>query len=153
MHLRYGVSQITLETIADLIGNPIPILIACIRKDQKFQDQLITLDYIADHFRGSLAVYYSLEDVFPYFSERYSIKGTPTFLVLDQGNIMGNILGITPYHDLIEQINNILLEHAYHTKTAGADHLCYVNDLPDSIKEKSRVMTPAKGVQRKLVVE
>jgi len=76
--------------------------------------------------------------VFPYFSEKYSTRGTPTYLILDRGKIMGSILGITPYYDLIEKVNGILLGHECHTKTAGADHLHYENDPPDTMEEKNK---------------
>jgi hypothetical protein len=153
MYSRYEVSQIIQDTITDLNRAHAPILIACIRRDHKFQDQLIILKYIADHFRGGLAVCYALEDVFPYFSEKYSTGGTPTYLILDRGKIMGSILGVTPYYDLIEKVNGILLGHECHTKTAGADHLHYENDPPDSMEEKNRDQTPDDVLQRKQVVE
>jgi hypothetical protein len=144
-------TRITHETMADLCRAHVPVLVACMLKDQKLQDQLITLEYIAGQFTDSLAVYYALEDMFPYFSEKYSIKGTPTFLILDKGKCMGCILGITSNCDLMEKVNSILLGHACPAKTAGADHLHYENDPPDSMDEKNKVETPDEVLKKQVV--
>lgn len=109
MSAKLLIPQITNDTIEALTGHPLPVLIACLRKDNDFQGHLEDLESLAHYFHGKMNVCHALEDVFPYFQKRYGISGTPTYLVLYRGDVLDAVLGKISVQELIKQAAIILL--------------------------------------------
>jgi len=101
---RCEVFRITDENIDAIVKQRRVIFIACIRKDEHYQENMVMLRYIAEYYQKNLLVYVALEDMFAYFRDAYAIIGTPTYLILEHGGIRGIILGNKPYDTLIKQV-------------------------------------------------
>ena len=70
----------------------------------------IKLESVAFYFHGKVDVYYALEDMHPYFAYGYGILGTPTYLILNKGTVLGTILGNNSHLKLIRHASYILLD-------------------------------------------
>jgi hypothetical protein len=118
-------SQLNNDGIDSIIESSLPILIACLWKDQDFNENLKNLDSIAAYFHKEMHVYYALEDTLIYFSNRYRVLGTPTYLILHQGKVLGTILGKVSNRKLIKHATIILLDHQKHesARDTGRRHL------------------------------
>ena len=86
-----------------------PLLIACLKKDIDYHMHLKQLEEVATFFRDSISVCFILDDLYTYFKERYGVGGTPTFLVIKNGELLGTLLGKTPAHNLIEFTRECLI--------------------------------------------
>lgn len=109
MLVRLLKSWVTSGTYDLIAYGSLPVLIACIRRDASYV--LGELNAVAEYFQSEMDVYYALEDMFPFFSQAYGIAGTPTFLLIHQGRVLGTILGKEPVHELIKHASIILLDH------------------------------------------
>ncbi|MEN6475304.1 MAG: hypothetical protein ABFD81_14925 [Syntrophaceae bacterium] len=107
------VCRITDADIDAIVKQPRAIFIACIRKDEHYQENMVMLRYIAEYYQRDLLVYVALEDMFAYFRDAYAVIGTPTYLILEHGGIKGIILGNKPYDTLIKLIGTILQGYAH----------------------------------------
>jgi hypothetical protein len=105
---RCEVCRITDANIGSIVKQNQAIFIACIRKDEHYQENMVMLRYIAEYYQKHLLVYFALEDMFAYFRDAYAVIGTPTYLVLEHGGIRGIILGNKPYDALIKLVGSIL---------------------------------------------
>lgn len=86
-----------------------PLLIACLKKDIDYHMHLKQLEEVAAFFRDSISVCFILDDLYTYFKERYGVGGTPTFLVIKNGELLGTLLGKNPAHNLIEFTRECLI--------------------------------------------
>lgn len=79
-----------------------PLLVACLKKDIDYHLHLKQLEEVAAFFKNSIRVCFILDDLYTYFKERYGVGGTPTFLVIKNGELVGTLLGKNHAHNLIE---------------------------------------------------
>jgi hypothetical protein len=94
-----------------IVEGSLPVLIACLWKDKDFEKNMKKLESIATYFYGKMNIYYALEDMFPYFRVKYGIPGTPTYLILYEGDVLETILGKISIQSLIDHLTIILLAH------------------------------------------
>ncbi len=89
------VVRIQVDTVERYLDEDIgPILIACIRKDRDFQSHLDQLEDIAlESRKDGVMVGYILDDLLTYFTNRFGIGGTPTYLMIRNGVVLGTLLG------------------------------------------------------------
>jgi len=78
-----------------------PVFIACLRRDKDFQENLNQLKRITAYFGKQLGVYFALEYLLPYFTKRYGIAGTPSFLLIRKGDLIDTMLGKNPTQSVI----------------------------------------------------
>ncbi len=72
------------------------LLIACLRKDRDYRENLSRLGEAASLLReDGIVIGYVLDDMLPYFTDRFGIAGTPTYLMIRSGVILGALLGKT----------------------------------------------------------
>ncbi len=104
------IARIQHETLPAVMGNGgEPVFVACIRQDSHFKACLGHLGTIAATFsEQGMAVCYVLEDLLPYFAERFNVCGTPTFLLIVNGTVLGRLLGQSPCPAMIGFIRNTL---------------------------------------------
>jgi len=90
-----GISLIRTENIETYLGEEDrPLFLAILRKDHTINDTLNQLEEIAAiHEKDDILVCYSLDDLLPYFTNRFGIGGTPTFVMILSGIITGSMLG------------------------------------------------------------
>lgn len=150
---KAALSQITNTTVDGIVRNHLLVLVACIRKDETFQDNKIMLQYVADFYRGQLHVLYALEDMFPYFRDTFSVYGTPTYLIIHRGEVIRNIMGSTPYYDLIEQVSSILSGEAYSLETKELRRVTSADGSQKIGKKMKRAPEPRRGVRRRQEVK
>lgn len=96
------VTQITSDNLEGILMGGTPALVACIRRDRDYQDHLQLLGDVAAPAGSRLNVCVALDDLLPYFSYVYDLKGTPTFLLMHQGMVLDEILGKTSLKILME---------------------------------------------------
>ncbi|MBN2299411.1 MAG: thioredoxin family protein [Deltaproteobacteria bacterium] len=100
------VTQLGSDNIGVLMGEEDqPVLIACLCRDKDFQGNIRQLEGIAASFSHQLSVCFALEDLLPYFTKRYGIIGTPTFLIIRQGDLIETMLGKNPTQSVIDFCN------------------------------------------------
>jgi hypothetical protein len=99
------------EIISTLPENRLPVFIAILRNDQDIEANIIKLESLAACFLDKMDVYYALEDMHPYFAHRYGTLGTPTYLIVHQGNVLGTILGNNSNPKLVKHASYILLNN------------------------------------------
>lgn len=107
------VFQIRTESIAGFLGEEDhPLFIAVLRKDANFTENFRQLSEVAKEFeKDGLIVCYTLEDLLPYFTIRFGIGGTPTFLMIIGGIVLGTMLGKNSSSSLAQFIKEHLREY------------------------------------------
>lgn len=120
------VTQLRNDNIGVLMGEEDqPVLIACLCRDKDFQGNIKQLEGIAASFSHQLSVCFVLEDLLPYFTKRYGVVGTPTFLIIRRGNLIEAMLGKNPTQSVI----NFCKEHipannkVIKTRLQGGEHV------------------------------
>jgi hypothetical protein len=89
-----AVTRIGTDTIEGFLGEDRALLIAVLRKDPELLEQLRGLMEVVVEFREEVLVTcYTLEDLLPYFAERFGVGGTPTYLIVRNGELLGSLLG------------------------------------------------------------
>ncbi|MRR14765.1 thioredoxin [archaeon] len=113
------ISQIRIDTIESVLGEEDrSLFIAVLRKDRDLLGIIRQLEDIAAAFeKQEVLVYYTLDDLLPYFMNRFGIGGTPTFLMISSGVIAGTMLGRNDTQAIIHFINQNL---ACYRKDPGA---------------------------------
>ena len=67
------------------------------------------VDFLATDFAGRVLVAALDVDENPAVAERYSVMGLPTLLVLQQGKEIDRIVGVAPYEDIKERIEQLFV--------------------------------------------
>ena len=142
-------SQITSTTVDGIVHHHLPVLVACIRKDETFHEHKIMLKYVADFYHGQMHVLYALEDMFPYFRDTFSIYGTPTYLIIHKGEVIRSIMGITAYYNLIEQVNSILSDEVYSQKAPEERRVLSADGIQRNGKKMKQAQAPRRTMQRR----
>lgn len=117
MRKKPEVFQIRTDTISRFLGEEDhPLFIAALRKDADYAKNIRQLSDVAEEFeKEGLIVCYTLEDLLPYFTIRFGIGGTPTFLMIVGGIVLGTMLGKNSSSSLVQFIREHLCEY----KTGG----------------------------------
>ncbi|MDD1728406.1 MAG: hypothetical protein LUQ50_04960, partial [Methanospirillum sp.] len=99
------------DFIDSIAGSYLPVFIACIWNDKDIKENVIKLESIARYFYGEMNVYYALDDMFPYFRNKFGIPGTPTYIVIYKGDVLGTILGKISVQSLIDLLTVMFITH------------------------------------------
>ncbi len=103
MQATKRVTQLGLDNIGDVLQEQNqPLFIACLRKDKDFHEDLMHLQDLATFFGDTLRVCFHLDELLAYFAGRYGVSGTPTFLIIVNGELRGILLGRNQAQALIE---------------------------------------------------
>ncbi len=110
------------------------LLLACLRKDRDLSENLSRLDEVASLLReDGITMGYALDDMLPYFTDRFGIAGTPTYLMIRGGVILGTLLGKTTAPALIRFIRE--MDREYHPR-AGTKKQGKPETAPDLANER-----------------
>lgn len=71
-----------------------PVLLMCMPRDDQFAGQVDILSQITAGFAGDLKIAVLEEPFIPLFKKKYRVAGTPTYLILQQGEEKGRLLGL-----------------------------------------------------------
>ncbi len=107
------ITRLQPDTVAGYLDDDTgTLLIACIRKDRDFHTNLNRLGEVASLLReNGITIGYVLDDMLPYFSDRFGIAGTPTYLMIRSGIILGTLLGRTTVPALVRFIREMESEY------------------------------------------
>ncbi len=98
------ITRIMIDTIDSVIRGEKAIFVACIRDDIDYQETRAGIEFIALFAGPDLKVCFALEDILPYFEKRFFISGTPSFLIIKNGELLDSILGKTSVQGLMDFI-------------------------------------------------
>jgi hypothetical protein len=87
------VTRIMINTINSVFLEEKTIFVACIRDDIDYQETMGKIESVALFSGPNLKVCFTLEDLLPYFEKRFFVSGTPSFLIIKNGNLLDSILG------------------------------------------------------------
>jgi hypothetical protein len=87
------VRHIMIDTIDSVFAEDKTVFMACIRDDIDYQETISEIESVALFAGPSLKVCFALEDLLPYFEKRFSVSGTPSFLIIRNGDLLDSILG------------------------------------------------------------
>ncbi|MGD0819449.1 MAG: thioredoxin family protein [Desulfomonilia bacterium] len=87
------VTRIRIDTIESVLREEKTVFVACIRDDIDYQETMGEIESVALFAGPNLKVCYVLEDLLPYFEKRFSVSGTPSFLIIKNGDLLDSILG------------------------------------------------------------
>lgn len=87
------VTRIRIDTIEAVLREEKTVFVACIRDDFDYQETMGDIESVALFTGPNLKVCYVLEDLLPYFEKRFSVSGTPSFLIIKNGDLLDSILG------------------------------------------------------------
>jgi hypothetical protein len=94
MQTQKAVTRIGIENIEKFLDEDRALFIAVLRKDPDLLEHLRLIMELALQFKDEvLAACYTLEDLLPYFAERFGVGGTPTYLIVRNGELIGSLLG------------------------------------------------------------
>jgi hypothetical protein len=102
--------RIEQETLEIYLGEEArPLIIACLLKDKDLAENLRLLQNVSLAFeKERLMVCYALDDMLPYFSNRFNVGGTPTFLMIASGVVLGTLLGKNSSTSIIQFVHEML---------------------------------------------
>jgi len=103
------INRLTGETVDTAVQEPTPVLIGCLVKDRHFALNMVSLELAAMFFQGEIKVYYALEELHLYFQKRFGVTGTPTYIVAQEGHVLGTLLGRVSPGKLIEHVTEMLM--------------------------------------------
>lgn len=92
----------------EILESARPVLVLCMSKDKSFAAQMSEIKKIQSACSRYLKICLLDEDFLGVFMDRYSVKGTPTFLVFDKGKEQERLLGSVKYQDLVRFILRVL---------------------------------------------
>jgi hypothetical protein len=103
------ITRMTSEIVDVAMHEAVPVLIGCLIKDGSFASHLVSLELTAMFFQDEIKVSYALEDMHPYFRKMFGVTGTPTYIVIQSGNVLGTLLGKVSPGKLIEHVSEMLM--------------------------------------------
>jgi thiol-disulfide isomerase/thioredoxin len=77
----------------ELRGGGVPLLVAFLKRNERFSDQVGVLEATCRRCGGSLRCFLYDEDYLDMATERFSVKGTPTFLLFHRGREVDRLIG------------------------------------------------------------
>jgi hypothetical protein len=102
------ITQIYVNTVETMLIEEETVLIACLRNDADHHKILDKIKPIAVFTGPDLRVCYAMEDLLPYFENRYMVMGTPTFLLIRQGKLLDSVIGGISAQDLLAWIRKYM---------------------------------------------
>lgn len=112
--------QIDNEHLDELLADERPALIACIHHDADFQETITELEAVAAYLGSSVRVGYILEDLLPYFQERFGVSGTPTYVLIKTGRRLEMLLGKQTAQSLIDSLRPLVIPGTGRGRPKGA---------------------------------
>lgn len=98
------------------------LLIACLKTGPDFPEDLGRLGEVASLLReDGVTIGYVLDDMLLYFSDRFGIAGTPTYLLIKSGIILGTLLGKTTAPALGRFIRNMDRKYRLQDRDGNTD--------------------------------
>ena len=85
-----------------------PVLLLCMDRNAKFQEQIKVIKSISKTYGAALKVGLLEEEFIGAFKQRFSVLGTPTFLVFVNGSEKDRMLGLTNEEALTEFLSETL---------------------------------------------
>lgn len=121
MQQKKEILRIEQETIGTYLGEETtPLIIACLLKDRNLAENLRQLQGVSAAFeKEGFLVSYTLDDMLPYFSNRFNVGGTPTFLVIANGVVLGTLLGKNSSASIIQFVREMLSGYKPSKKTCS----------------------------------
>lgn len=98
------VTRIRIDAMDALLSEEKPVLAACIRKDVDYNEMLEELETVAIYAGPSVRICIILEDILSIFESRYGVTGTPTFLLIQGGELKDSLLGKSSVEGLMDFI-------------------------------------------------
>ncbi len=77
----------------ELNGPGEPLLVAFLKRNERFAEQAETMEQICRTHRRQVRCYLFDADYLDTAMERFSVKGTPTFLLFKQGQEVNRLIG------------------------------------------------------------
>jgi hypothetical protein len=134
------VTRIGTDNVEKLLEEDRPLFIAVLRKDPDLLENLRLIMEVAVEFRDEvLAACYTLEDLLPYFAERFGVGGTPTYLLVRNGELEGSLLGKNSRKNL----EAFIREHLVNTPGEGPAN----ENRPRADATPSVGKEPARGIR------
>jgi hypothetical protein len=121
MYTHEIVTRIRIDTIDAILNERKPVLVACLRVDIDYQDIREEIETVAFFAGPGLRVCLALEDLLPYFEKRFSVSGTPTYLIIREGVLLDSILGKIPAQCLVAFVRPYVPEIPRIDGGAGAE--------------------------------
>lgn len=121
MHSGKGLVRIEQETIGIYLGDESrPLIIACLVKDRDLAENIGQLQSVSASFeKEKLLVSYTLDDMLPYFSNRFNVRGTPTYLLIANGIVLGTLLGKNSGIVIVQFVHEMLSGYKPTKKTCS----------------------------------
>jgi thioredoxin-like negative regulator of GroEL len=90
----------------EVIAEKRPVLVLCMPRDEEFPKQVEVIEDIATRYSKELKVGLLEEEFIEPFKKKYSIGGTPTFLILVEGRERSRMLGLADQETLTDLISH-----------------------------------------------
>lgn len=90
----------------ELQGGPLPLLVAFLKRNERFAFQMEVLERSEKVHEDKVRFYLFNADYLDTAMERFSIKGTPTFLLFDNGREVDRLIGESDGESLNEFIES-----------------------------------------------
>jgi hypothetical protein len=98
------VTCIKIDTIDAVFREDKTVFVACIRDDIDYQETMGEIESLALFAGPDLKVCFALEDLLSYFEKRFFISGTPSFLIIKDGDLLDSMLGKISVQGLMDFI-------------------------------------------------
>lgn len=95
----------------EVLGEERAVLLLCMYRDTEFQRQIEIIEVLRNIYAEKLRACVLKEEFIEVFMERYSIKGTPTFLIFIGGREKGRMLGQASLETLRDFLSETLLSN------------------------------------------
>jgi len=93
---------------AEVILETKPVLLICMAHDDSFSRQLKVVQNVGKKFEKELKVGLVAQDSLEIFKKRLQISGTPTYLLMREGQEISRVLGVSDEETLTHLINQCL---------------------------------------------
>jgi thioredoxin-like negative regulator of GroEL len=92
----------------ELQGGGQPLLVAFLKRNERFRAQAQALDEASKRYAGDLNCYLYAHDYLDTAMQRFLVKGTPTFLLFSRGREVDRLIGDSDRDTLDDFIKNSL---------------------------------------------
>lgn len=95
----------------ELQGGVTPFLVAFLKRNERFKSQSKILDDASKAHADKVQCYLYNSDYLDTAMQRFMVKGTPTFLLFNEGREVDRLIGESDLETLDEFISNSLDDH------------------------------------------
>ena len=92
----------------ELQGSVSPLLVAFLKRNERFSFQTKALERVEQTHMGKIRCFLFNPDYLDTAMDRFKVKGTPTFLLLDRGREMNRLIGESDRETLDEFIRTTI---------------------------------------------